>query len=814
MLKNYFNTTLRSLRKNKLFSLVNILGLSIGLTAVIFILQYAFFELNYDKFNEKSGRLFRVMNERFEGETLIQRGQITYSAVGPQMEVDYPEIINSTTVELYSQNVLRYNDNIHVLPSMLLIEPSFFDMFSYEILFGNADEMVAAPNSLVLTESMAEVVLKEVDGDWSKHIGQTISLGSSQRQLLLTGIVVDPPENSSLQFGAILSRATYFEVNPNAKFSWNSSDYFHYVELAPGIDYKVLEKKFDDFSQRHFKGDEVTGTFEKFHLQPLEDVHLYSDYEYENHVTANGRMVWILVLIAAFILLMAWVNYVNLTTSKSLQRAKEVGVRKVVGATKNQLVTQFLIESLVLNVMAFILAITFIQLLQSSYNQLIERDLSLISFLVNEFYGLPVYLLLVVTLVLGTFISGIYPAFILSGFKPSESLKGDFGRSSKGRLLRKGLVILQFTLSAALIAGTFLVYQQTSFMRNQDLGVNLDHVITVEGPSITDLDTTFVEHNIQFVHKLEQNAGVLKAGSSRRVFGEGQMSRVFNVRTRAEGEGQMLNRLNANFGFLDVYDVEILGGRNFKQTDHNLNMRLLEAAIINEKAMKLLGFDSVDAALNQKLLFFGQEWKIVGVTKDFHYRSLHQAIEPLLILPMMGGHAYHVKVEGSNIQETLAYIESAYDEFFPGDLFEYNFMDTRFDLQYKRDEQFGKIFNLFSLLAIGISCLGLFGLAGYTAIQKTKEVGIRKVLGASVLNILHLLSKEFLGLILLASSIGLPLVYLGAREWLAAYAYQTDIGVLFFLLPVIILMTVSVLIVVGQTFQAAKSNPIKALRQD
>lgn len=814
MLKNYFKTTLRSLKKNKLFSLVNILGLSIGLTAVIFILQYAFFELSYDKFNEKSDRLYRVMNERFEGDRLIQRGQITYSAVGPQMAEDYPEVINSTTVEWYLQNVLRYKDNLHQLPSSILVEPSFFEMFSYEVLFGNPEEMVSEPNSLVLTESMAKVVLQEADGDWSKHIGQIITMGADEMQLLLTGIVADPPENSSLQFRGIISRSTFFGRFPESKFSWTGSDYFHYVELSPGTDYKAFEQKFDDFSQKYFKGDEVTGTFENFHLQPLEDVYLNSDYEYENHDTANGRMVWILVLIAVFILLMAWVNYVNLTTSRSLQRAKEVGVRKVVGATKNQLITQFLIESLVLNVISFILAITFIQVLQSSYNQLIERDLSLLSFLTNEFYGLPVYTLLMITLVLGTFISGIYPAFILSGFKPSESLKGEFGNSTKGRLLRKGLVTFQFALSTALIAGTFLVYQQTNFMRNQDLGINMDQVITIERPSITSLDTTFIEHNNLFMNMLEQNPRVLKAGSSRSVFGEGQMSRVFNVRTKAEGEGKMLNRINANFGFLDVYNVQMLGGRSFIQSDHNRFMNKLEAAIINERAMKLLGFENVEAALNQKLLFFGQEWRIVGVTRDFNYRSLHQSIEPLLVLPMMGGHTYHVKIEGSNMQETMAYIESTYDEFFPGDLFEYNFMDVRFDAQYSRDEQFGKIFNLFSMLAIGISCLGLFGLAGYTAIQKTKEIGIRKVLGATVTDILQLLSKEFLVLILIASSIGLPLIYLGAKQWLMAYEYQTGIGAVFFLLPVLIVLFVAATIIISQSFRTAQANPIKALRQD
>lgn len=815
MLKNYFKTTLRSLRKNKLFSLINIFGLSIGIAATTFILQYAFFELNFDKFHTNSSSIYRVMNERFEGDQLIQRGQITYSAVGPQMKEDYPEIVNATTIELYSQSAVRYKDVTHLLPSLLLIEPSFFDMFSYEILFGNPDNMVSDPNSLVLTESMAKVVLQEAEGDWSKHIGQTISLGSSQRQLLLTGIVADPPENSSLQFEAILSRSTYFEVNPNAKFSWNSSDYFHYVELAPGVDFKTLEEKFAAFSQKHFKGTEITGTFEKFHLQPLEDVYLYSDYEYENHGTSNGSMVWTLILIAAFILIMAWINYINLTTSKSLQRAKEVGVRKVVGASKNQLVSQFLIESLILNVLALVLAVTLVQLFQGFFNQLVERDLSLVEFLSSQLGSTTVFVWLIAILLTGSLLSGIYPAFVLSSFQASESIKGEFGKGSKGQLLRKTLVVFQFSLSIALIAGTVLVYQQTNFMRNQDLGVNMDRVMTVEAPSITRFDSTFVERMHQFMNKLEQNARIEKVGSSRAVFGD-RLPRTFNVRTSAEGEGHMLNRIQANYGFLDVYEVEIVAGRNFVRSDHNGDFNLVRGTMLNEKGARILGFNTPQEAINKKISYFGREWEVIGITADFHHRSLRSTIEPLMIVPFMSGgdDTYHLRVDGSNLTQTIDYVAKTFDEFYPDDIFDYGFMDARFDNQYASDRQFGKIFNLFSILAIAIACLGLFGLAGYTAIQKTKEIGIRKVLGASMNNILGILSKEFFLLILLSSVIGLPLIYFGAKQWLMAYEYQTSIGLLFFLLPVLIVLFVAVTIIVGQSLKVVQANPIKSLRQD
>lgn len=815
MLKNYFKTTIRSFRKNRAFALINLLGLSVGLAASIFILQYAFFELSFDQFHEKSDRIYRVMNERFEGDKLIQRGQITYSAVGPQMEADFPEVVNHLTLSTFSENVFQWNENTVKVPFTILVEPSFYEMFSFKVLAGNPEAVFNEKGKIAVSESTARKLFREQGNNWSQYLGEIVRMGSSQMEFELVGILEDAPENSSLQYETILSRSTTFDFFDQAEFSWNGSDYFHYLELAPGVDYKELEKKFDDFSARYFKGDEVTGTFEKFHLQPLEEVYLNSDYEYENHLTANGQMISILILIAVFILLMAWVNYVNLTTSRSMQRAKEVGVRKVVGASRRQLISQFLVESLVLNLLAIVLAITAVQVFQASYNSLVDRDLSVFSFVNYNFNGFPVYLLFSLVFLAGSFVSGVYPAFVLSGFKPSDSLKGEFTKSSQGRSLRRALVVFQFTLSTALIAGTFLVFKQTHFMRNQDLGANLDQVITVEGPSITELDTTFVSHIQSFIATLESNSRVLKAGTSANVFGE-RLPRVFNVRTSPQSQGNMLNRIDANFGFLEVYDIQLLAGRNFTIRDHNRDFDLIESAIINERASKLLGFESPKSAIGKKLIFFGKDWKIVGVTDNFHHRSLKESIEPLLILPLYqgGGDTYHIKIDGSNVPETLAYIEKTYDQFFPGDIFEYNFMDFRFNNQYDADERFGKVFNMFSVLAIAIACLGLFGLVGYTAIKRTKEIGIRKVLGASVSDILELLSREFLALILIANCIGLPLIYLAAQSWLRGYAYQTSIGVLFFVVPLILVTIISLLIIVSQTIRVAKLNPVNSLRQE
>lgn len=815
MIKNYFKTTFRSLRKNKTFSLINIFGLTIGLAASIFILQYALFQLSFDTYNAKLDSIYRVMNERFEGDQMIQRGQITYSAVGPQMKEDYPEVINYTTVNTFVDNVFSYKNKPTEISSILLAEPSYFDMFDVDVLAGNPETMVNENYQILLTEAMAEKVFQTTDANWTNYLGAILEMGSQRTKWQLSGVVANSPANSSLPFEAILSRVTLFSLwGESARFSWSSSsDYFHYIELAEGVDYKEFEKKFDDFSAKYFRGDEVTGNFEKFHLQPLNDVYLYSDYEYEIHETSDGRMVWILIIIAAFIMIMAWVNYVNLTTSKSLQRAKEVGIRKVVGASRPQLIMQYLTESIMLNLLAFILAITLIQMLQIPFNNLIGEKLSLLDFAKMEVGSIHVFLWMIMVLLFGALSSGIYPAFVLSGFKPSQTLKGDYGKSTQGRILRKSLVTFQFTLSTALIAGTYLIAKQTRFMKNQELGVNLEQVVTVEGPSITNMDTTFVTHTQAFLSKLEQNSHVIKAGTSTNVFGS-RLPRTFNVKKVGDTEGHMLNRLSANYGFFEVYEIKMLAGRGFRPSDHNKDPFLIDNAIINEKAVKILGFESVQDALNKKIIFFGKEWNVVGITDNFHQRSLKDAIEPLLILPFYdgGGDTYQIRVSTDGLPETLAYIEQTYDEFFPGDIFEYGFMDARFNSLYKSDEQFGEIFNLFSLLAIAIACLGLFGLVGYTAVQRTKEIGIRKVLGANISDILQLLSKEFLWLVLLSNLIGLPLIYLASLSWLDGYAYRTNIGWGFFALPLLTVIIISVSIIILQTIKTARLNPVKALR--
>jgi len=817
MLKNYFKTTFRSLWKNKVFTLINVFGLSIGLMAAIFIFQYTYFQLSFDDFHQKSENIYRVINERFEGDKLIQKGQITYSAVGPQLTQDFPEVLNHTTINVFGGVTLSYDEEVFNLQTVPLVEPSYFEFFDYPISFGSLEGTFESPFEIILTEGFAMSLFGiSSREDLQSVIGETIFFGADRNPFVLKAIIRDLPENTSLDFEALISRETVMSWwGESARFSWTGSDYYHYLELAEEADLASVEAKLEEFSDKYFRGDEVTGTFEKFLLQPLDEVHLNPEYEYENHNTADGRMVWILILIGVFILVMAWVNYINLTTSRALHRAKEVGLRKVIGASRSQLIAQFLMESLFLNLAALFFSITLVQLLQAKFESLIDQKLDLIAFATTTTGFLPMWALWLVLVALGALFSGLYPAFVLSRHKPVETLKGNFSNSTEGVWLRKSLVVFQFVLSTALIAGTYLVVKQTNFMRQQDLGANVEQVLTVNGPSITALDTTFITTIGAFLNTLEQNSNVIKAGSSTNDFGE-RLPRTFNVTQVGDTDGHMLNRIGMNYGFLDVYEIDFAAGRNFRPTDHNKEYMLIESCILNATAAKLFGFDNPEDAISKKLSFFGKDWTIIGVTDDFHQRSLKEPIEPLIMLPLYdgGSDTYHIRLNTSNVDETIKYISSVYDDFYPGDLFTYGFTDQQFDQFYASDRQFGKVFNLFSLIAISIACLGLFGLVGYTAAQKTKEIGIRKVLGASVPDILKMISKEFLSLIVLAGMISVPLTYIAGKQWLKGYAYQTDIPTAFFIVPIGCMLIIAASIVIGQTLKTAKENPINALHQE
>ncbi|HEV8506812.1 MAG TPA: ABC transporter permease [Chitinophagaceae bacterium] len=818
MIKNYFKTAFRNMMKNKTFSLINIAGLSIGMAACLLILQYVSFQLSYDQFNANAGDLYRVYNDRYEHGKLIQHGTITYSGVSKAMHDDFPEVINHSRVEPWGGNIITYKNN-KIEQEVVFVDNSFLHMFSYPLIAGDLKNALTEAHSLVLSETSAKKIFGIHDNNLSSVPGKLVIMGRDSTPYKVTAICKDVPENSHLNFDILASYVTLY-TGPDswkqADYDFTDSDFWHYIQLKHGTDYKTFEAKLPAFSQRHFQGSKVSGNDEKFYLQPLLKAHLYSDFEYEIGRTDSGVVVWGLLIIAALIIVIAWVNYINLATSRATERAKEVGVRKVSGATKTQLVRQFLTESLIINIIALVVALIIVILVQSSFNSLIQHKLSLSYLFEKGLNGYSIPIALIASIIAGIFISGFYPAFVLSSFKPILVLKGKFTTSTKGIILRKALVVGQFAITVILIIGSFVVYRQIRYVNHQNLGFNLSQMMLVRPPELTGWDSTFIDKENTFTEELKRIPGVQGAATSWNLVG-GETGRSFSVRRIDQDSTTHLTMRHTAFslGYLDVYQMKVIAGRDFSNTDFNPNFGKVHNLLINQNAVKFLGYTSPQDAIGKTILRYGKKWDIIGVINDYHQKSLRYPIEPTMIFPAYGTNSYiSVKVKPNDLPATIAAIKKKYDAFFPGNLFDYSFADDRFNAQYRNDKLFGKVFGLFSGFAIFIACLGLLGLSLFATIQRTKEIGVRKVLGASVSNILVLLSKDFIKLVLIASVIAFPVSWWIMHKWLQDFAYRINISWWIFLGAGLLSIVIALGTISFQAIRAAIANPVKSLRTE
>jgi putative ABC transport system permease protein len=818
MFKNYFKTAWRNLLKNKVFSLINIAGLSVGMAACLLILQYVSFELSFDQFNKNAPDLYRVVNDRYQNGKLVQHGTITYSSISVAMKKDYPEVIDACRVEPMGTPIISYKDKKFGDINGLAAENSFLSMFNYPLLAGNAGTALKEPNSIVLSEKAVQKIFG-VRNNYASIIGQAVILQRDSMPYLITGVCSNVPENSHLDFDFLVSYVSLYSGNgrwKQAEYDFTKSDFWHYIRLRPGTNYKALEAKLPAFSQKYFKGNKVSGSDEKFYLQPLSKAHLYSDFEYEIGKTGSATVVWGLLIIALFIIVIAWVNYINLSTAKSMERAKEVGIRKVSGATKNGLVRQFLTESLLINIIALLVAVLIVVLVQNSFNNLIKHNLSLSYLFQKGLSGYNIIAFLVALIVTGILVSGFYPAFVLSSFKPISVLKGKFVTSAKGIVLRKVLVVGQFAVTVALIIGSIVVQKQIQFVSKQDLGMNMDQILIVNGPRLSTFDSAYMNRVNSFKEELKRLPHIKGATNTDRPFGN-ELARAFNVHRTDDNSGRTvaMRNLGASYDFLDVYGIKLLTGRNFSQADYNPNWKKLHSVVINSSAVKLLGFTSNNDAIGKSIMVFNKKWDVIGVINDFHHKSLRYAIEPLILLPAYDtDDAISVKVDTKDLPATIASIKKKYDEFFPGNLFDYFFLDERFNAQYNDDQLFGKVFTLFAGFAIFIACLGLLGLSLFATTQRTKEIGVRKVLGASVSSIVALLSKEFVKLILIAFVIATPVAWYIMHQWLQHYAYRIGISWWIFAGAGLLALIIALATISFQAVKAALANPVKSLKTE
>jgi len=679
--------------------------------------------------------------------------------------------------------------------------PSFLSMFNWEMIAGDTSAL-SKPNAVVVTESTAKKYYGETN-----PIGKTLKFGD-EAELEIRGVIRDVPANSHIKFTALISAETLHQWTDGAsRTAWGWYDFNTYILLDEEADPQVFQGKFAEWLAEERKEAWGDDSFEDFILQPLEDIHLHSDLLQESEPEEQGdsQSVLILAIIAMAVLGIAWMNYINLSSSRALERAREVGIRKVVGGQKKQLIVQFLTESLLMNILAAGISLLIVALSLPYFNQLTERSLSL------SLFGEPLFWIGLVALFLfGAIMAGLYPAFVLSSFKPVLVLKGKFSDHGKGFLMRKILVVLQFTASVALIAGTFLVHSQVKYMRDTDLGVDIEQQLVLRGPgSVT--DTIFQEVYHTFKTEVNRISGLENLTSSSNIPGD-EIFWASGIKRVDEEEGRgVIYVIGMDEEYLSAFDIDLLAGRNFSPEYGTEDL----AVIINQRAVDFLEFPTPEDAIGQKVNFHNEERHIVGVVADYHQMSLKQEPIPLLYRYFPASDDYFtMKVEPENLDASMASLEEVWMQFFEGNPFETFFLDEFFDRQYRIEKQLNTAVGFFALVAILIAALGLFGLSSYTTLQRTKEIGIRKVNGASPGRILKLFSKDYLILILLSVIIASPLTWLLIRRWLEEFPYRVPLHWWVFLYTGVLALALALAAVSIQTLRAANKNPSESLKYE
>jgi putative ABC transport system permease protein len=791
MLKNYFKIAFRNLWRHKIFSLINIMGLAVGMTACFLISLYVNFEMSYDSFHKKADRIYKIVADIKTPTEVINADRPAW-AVPSNVKNEFPEV--ESFVRIASDEILvRKGDIKFQETSAAWVDSSFFHVFDFKLLKGNPQTALKDQYSIVFSQTAAKKYFGNED-----PIGQTVLIRGDGQPAKVTGIMQDMPENSQIKADMLLSMVS---LNQRGNLDSNWGGYWPrgYLLLKPGTNSTALQSKLPAFLEKRngteMKKSQMVPTL---FLQPLRYVYLYSDREGQKK--GNIANVYIFSIVAIFILLIACINFINLTTARSAERAKEVGIRKVVGAAKAQLTKQFVGESIVICLIAFLLTILFSWLLLPLFNQLSGKIISQ-----SIFQNISYLAILFGAAILIGFLAGIYPALVLSSFKPVVTLKGKFSTGSRGILLRKALVVSQFTISIGLIIATTIVYNQMQYMRSRDLGFAKDQIMV--------MDTYGDQGKDALKQALAAMPSIKSVALSSSVPGSGNpgaYSQIENVK----GDLQIANLdlYFVDFDYINQFKIKMVAGRAFSReflTDTT------QAMILNESAVKMFGYSSPQQAIGKRFQQWGREGKIIGVMKDFHFRSLQQPIKPLTMrIEPEGNNLVSINVSAQNLPNTIAAVEKKWKELIPNRPFSYYFLDEYFDNQYRGEERFGKLFLNFAILAIFISCLGLLGLASYSTIQRTKEIGIRKVLGASVSNIINLLSKDFLWLVAISALISFPIAWFAMNKWLEGFAYRTGVPWWVFLAAGILATLIALLTISFQAIRAAIANPVKSLRTE
>ncbi len=807
MLRNYFLITWRNIRRSPLYSGINILGLSIGIAASLLLWQYVMYEKSYDQHLDQKERIYRVQLDRYDKGELGTQWAAGCAAVGNTLKAQFPEV--EEYVKMHTQfGIFRYKDKAFREQKSYFSTASAIDIFSLDILQGEPISGMKRPNTVTISQSIAEKYFGN-----ENPIKKTLT-SNYGIDLEVVGVFKDLPPNTHLDFNILISHPTMVNSwGEDVETQWQWDGFLTYIKLAPETDPVLLAQKLNDWVAEDQREElEAFQHRMDFSFQPITDIHLASNYLGEFKPNGDRKTVRFLTMIGILLIIIAWINYINLSTARASDRGKEVGVRKTNGAIKRHLIAQFLVEALIINVIAAVLGLSIYQLVKPLLSTFAQTPES------YALWQLPLFIpVFVLVILLGAILSGLYPAFVLASFNPVSAIKGylNLGKSTRSNIthnqLRRGLVIFQFTASIILIAATFAIYRQLNYMQSFDKGINLEQTIVINGTGV--VDSTFDQNMQAFLENVSQIPGVTSTATSSTVPGIIEKYNVGGLRLWGAdpGEGKQYDRQFIDGDYFDLYEVELVAGSHFTDQPYQDSAY----AMFNEKAVEQLGFSSPEEVIGKQIDQWGDRLTIKGVVSNYFHRSLKQSPIPIVYRYYPYCSEYQsIKIEEASIGTALPQIQQEYERFFSGNPFEYFFADQKYGLLYRTEHTSGRIFTLFSLLAVFVACLGLFGLISYALVRRTKEIGIRKVLGATHQHILRLLLRDFSYLILFAGALALPFTYWSIYTWLEDYPYRIPIQIDLFIVPIIIVMGLALLTILRTTLLSVQAKPVDSLRME
>ncbi len=796
MLRNYFKIIFRKLLKNKTASFINVFGLTVGITSCLLIALYIQHEVSYDAFQKNGNRIVRVIMEyKFSGAESM-KGNFTSVRVAPVFKRTFPEV-ESAVKMTQAERVVAYKDKLFTEKRFMYADPSFFNIFSFRLLSGNPRKALVLPYNLIITQSAAHKYFGN-----ENPVGKALKVSSDSNLYQITGVMPDCPSNSQIKFDFLASFSSLGITKDYEDTYWDAN-YTTFLLLKNQAAIASLQAKLPSFMKKEMQGSEATVNF---YLEPFRSIHLHSEYggfEPNNSIT----YIYILAAVALLILIIACFTYINLSTARSVERAKEVGVRKVIGAGKKQIFWQFISESFALCCIAVVISLIAAAMLLPPFNLLTDKQLP-----VSGIFSLPFLLVIVFAIVCISLLAGSYPAFILSQFQPVKVLKGAFKNTGSAQWLRKSLIVFQFVISVFLIVSTFIIKQQLYFIQHKKLGYDREHVLVI--------NTGYqLQNRIPLIkQQLKQNPDVASVSACYRSPVEGGGG--YNMRSAQMPENEQL-AVTANpvdEDFINTTGLQLVAGSNLTEQDikdvSDEQKQKLFHFILNESAAKQLGWTPQEAIGKKMFLDATRPGYVKGVVKDFHFESLHNPIKPIILFPEQGDRELLIKISGHNMPQTLSFLATKWKELVPERPFDYRFLDDDYNKLYKAELRLGTLMNLFSTIAIVLACLGLFGLSVYTAQQRTKEIGVRKVLGASVSNIVAVLSKEFIRLAAIALLVAFPIAWWAMHNWLQNYQYRISIRWWVFVVTGIVTLLITFATVSFQAIKAAIANPVKSLRTE